>query len=1183
MNPSPSARVPRAKMLAAVRRELLGPAGCGYALNVPPGQEVVDSHVPYVDALTGEEVLTIEYPLNRYGLGVLYPKEAPSEQQEPIDGAVTPGGADEPEKSEEETGLTKEAEEKLAEVSSRASRGEADDSEPMELVDTSRRRPSTMAVSFRVSTGQDTRLLIELPDREPDTSFPVNGRYEPFQAIGRGPNDQEPKPFNWWVRRQVWGSVSFDVPTTLVAGQRHRLTPTRPSFSGLDPIALDFVVYARRFRGGASTDLVLTVALVNRSDPTSAGMDGWSLFQAYFEVQLDSVDGKAVFVALPGKTAMDQPAQSLDFLYREAKTYAVGHGCAANWRAAEPPATDGRVVCIVATHFPSFETRSVTPELRDAAGQPIEVPMAELAGLRTVSDPFRSLENVASAYETRLDELTEKVVDIPLQDREVATQHLDRARRMAARIRNGIASLRNDPNIRRSFMLMNRSMLMQRSRASGKTRTFIAAKGSTKVAGFEPTYAGTDLRSLARDESHRWRPFQIGFILASLDSTADISSADRELVDLIWFPTGGGKTEAYLGLSAFSAILRRMRDPEDAGTDTIMRYTLRLLTAQQFQRAAALICAMNQVRTDEGDLGSSPFTIGLWVGGETTPNTWADATTSLTKLIQNRHGPNPFLVTACPWCKAEMGPVKGSTSPLGYVPGSKKSVRLRCPDPACPFHPSLPLKVVDEDLYDAPATIIIGTVDKFARLAWDPRPRRLFGLGMGGGRVAGPPNLIIQDELHLISGPLGTMVGHFEPIIEHLCRIDAEGGARPKIVCSTATVRNFDDQIRWLFGRDRSALFPPPLLDIGDSFFGVTSIEPSGEHTPGRAYLGIYAPALGSHMNVQIRVYAAALQGVLALATGERDPYWTLMGFFNALRDLGSTTTILRDQVQNHLFTMARRAGNAGKENLEHQRRPWNVIELTSRLRSEEVPQALDRLTVQYGGKGPVDVCLASSMIEVGIDVDRLGLMVVTGQPKTNSQYIQVTGRVGRDVRRPGLVVVAYSPTRARDRSVFERFRSDHERMYAMVEPTSVTPFSRPMLHRGFHAAMVAYARQTTPIERLGSPSSYDLQGLRSFLDIMINRVRTVDPQAEREVTRMFERRSREWETYSPNNWDNWRDPADFDVLQVSSSLVAKDASDHRWRTAQAMRNVDIECVVDDTIVQTIHANEPEREGSDGF
>ena len=1160
----------RAAMLSGIRRELLGPAACGFALDIPHSGEPVDALVPYVDSQTGEEVLTIEAPLTRYGLGVLFPKvrrlTADSfESGEPVQ---TESLAPAAPVSEVEP-VSKDALKALSEISKRSGGTDEEDDATrpeggFELADTTRRRASSMAVSFRVQVANETRLVVTLPSFEPQTPFPVNGRYEAFTVEGRTGLSETARKYAWWVRRQVSGSTTFELPTDVRSGERRRLVTMAEERTGASPLELEFSAIARRCpsreindQSNSGSDLIVTVVLSNLSKTERTfGIDDLALFQTYFEVELKG-NASSQFLPLPGRSACDEAAKSLDFIYRDAGTLAVGHGCSGGWRSGSIGTR------IIATHFPTFEVPSMTPDLVKPDGSRLEVSMAELAGLVDHHDGLGNLEEILRAYEEWLARRATEAGKLEGDDGDTANRHLVDANDALRRMKSGLNLIKTDVSVRKAFRLMNHAMLLQQVASTNPERKFVASSRNVR-GGFTIPFKAPSHQDVSGGRG-RWRPFQIGFILAALVSTASPESDDRELVDLIWFPTGGGKTEAYLGLSAFSAFLRRIRNPDDAGTEVLMRYTLRLLTAQQFERASALICAMDVLRAGlSPELGTTPFSIGLWVGGDTTPNTWKDAVSAL-QAMKGEGAQNPFVISRCPWCGAQMGPTKAG--PLGYLE-EKHKVKLRCPDPSCAFCEELPVRVVDQDLYDRPPTIVIATVDKYAQLSWRPQPRVFFGVDISGSRFASPPNLIVQDEFHLITGPRGAMVGNLEWVVEFLGTREVEGQPprRPKIVCSTATVRNYADQVRWLFARQRTALFPPPALSVDDSFFGVKARGADGDDAPGRQYVGIYAPALGSHISVQIRVYAAVLQSVMGLEPLNRDPYWTLLGFFNTLRDLGSTTTLLREQIQNHLLAMWRRHGVLGDAGKDMRRRISSVEELTGRLKKEEVSRALSVLKVPYGSSTrPVDVCLASNMIEVGIDVDRLGLMVITGQPKSNAQYIQVSGRVGRDwARRPGLVVVAYAPNRARDRSVFETFRSNHEKMYAAVEPASVTPFSLPALRRGLHAAMVAYVRQTRA--KVDSPSEVDLDYLATFRSVLSERSKTVDPEAAHDLSRQFDARIQEWDVRKPMAWEDLANPSNQEVLQVPASNQPV-PGDWRWRTPQTMRFVDAECLIDTEVV----------------
>lgn len=644
----------------------------------------------------------------------------------------------------------------------------------------------------------------------------------------------------------------------------------------------------------------------------------------------------------------------------------------------------------------------------------------------------------------------------------------------------------------------------------------------------------------------------------------DPTRKTRSLVDLIFFPTGGGKTEAYLGASAISLLARRLRDPDDAGTDTLMRYTLRLLTAQQFLRAASLVCVLEAIRDDHPDvLGTSPFGIGIWLGSSSTPNNWKQATEVLSRLRRDPHQQNLFLLLRCPWCGAQMGTNpkgRGGQDVIGYEQAGRGRVVLRCVDPQCRYskRSGLPVHVVDEDIYEARPSIVIGTVDKFAMMAWRPEARNLFGLDEHGERLVSPPGLIIQDELHLISGPLGSMVGLYEPVIDELCT-DRRGeeAVPPKIIASTATVRRYEDQIKGLFGRDEVALFPPHGLEEGRSFFAEPARLADGSLEPGRRYVGVMSVSLGSTQTVQTRVAAATLQAAMEVPEADRDGYWTNLNFLNSLRELGNTVSLLESDVPDYLTGLVRRDG-------VDPRWPNRTMELTSRRRSDEIPKAIEQLQANYvpgqEHQDAVDICLASKIIEVGVDIDRLGLMTIVGQPKTTAQYIQVSGRVGRraDVS-PGLVITVYGAAKPRDRSHYERFVTYHQKLYAQVEPTSVTPFATPVLRRALHAAAVAYVRQIAPEDL--PPYPFPSTEYEQAIELLRERALLVDAEEVTVLDKMADKRGRQWGSWERTDWDAnpWGDPKQG-LMRFAGMLPDLDSRAAIWDVPTSMRNVDAEC-----------------------
>ena len=622
------------------------------------------------------------------------------------------------------------------------------------------------------------------------------------------------------------------------------------------------------------------------------------------------------------------------------------------------------------------------------------------------------------------------------------------------------------------------------------------------------------LESFDEPENRRWRPFQLAFILLNLAPLADPHHVDRgagaeATADLLWFPTGGGKTEAYLGLAAFALAIRRLQGElggrrGDAGVTVLMRYTLRVLTLQQFQRAAALVCACEVQRREAPErYGAEPFRIGLWVGGRTTPNSIAAAVEAMRAELGEGWvaGGSPRQLTSCPWCGSEIraSDVKGEP-----YPGGRARTVTYCGDTLgrCAFSSAgspgegLPVQTVDEEIYRRPPSVLIATVDKFAQLPWKGETQTLFGIVNGRcerhgfrspsledadshraqganpaartvdpERLLRPPDLIVQDELHLISGPLGSMVGLYETVIDELSTWQLDGRAvRPKVIASTATVRRARQQVHRLFLRDVS-VFPPPGLDASDSFFARE--RALSDEAPGRAYLGVCAS--GRRLKaVLIRVYVAYLAAARLLYERHgplADPWLTLVGYFNSMQELAGMRRLCDDDVRSRLLNADARG--LGRRLLAE----GSVLELTSRISAREIPKTLDRMGLAFPAfadhkprrDGPLDVLLATNMISVGVDVSRLGLMVVAGQPKMTSEYIQATSRVGRSADAPGIVCTVYNWARPRDLSHYERFGHYHETFYRHVEPLSVTPFAPRAIDRGIVALLVALIRLRAP------------------------------------------------------------------------------------------------------------------------
>lgn len=1132
MNESADAR---ARVVDVLRRELIGPDPQGDPFDLTKDSvEPESAWRPRRQAQNGEEILTRDSPDRRYGIGVLYSKGGRSLARDDVNaGEGPPDSAN----TDSEPQLAASAFERELDRAQEQLGNDAG-TDDLDLSGANEYRPTTIAITFLAELAEDAVMRMTV----------TAGRYEQHDVrVGE-------QTRSWWFRIPCSISAEWSVEDLRKRGKH---LPAIQA-SGIDGLTIEAFAVSRPQSDGTS---LITVGLVNS---TPGSTPNHFLYQVAFDV---SVGESALIRPYPQPThaARDAEDESMELLYRDVPTFAVGHGCAAGW---SPDASMTSCRTASADPLPIVETPSTTPDITRDDGTEVRVPMAPLAGLVDGDDGLEAVVEVVELYEKWIDDRTSEARSLPDTMEATATRHLDACRVMALRIHEGIELLRTDERVREAFVLANRAVLLQQVHTVGTTRELVYDDRAQKVELSEPRRNADPLSPPAGRGA--WRPFQIAFFLAAIPSCAYRDHPDRELVELIFFPTGGGKTEAYLGLSAFSVFLRRLRNSNDVGVDILMRYTLRLLTAQQFQRAAALVCAMERIRGEHGGLGRERFTIGIWVGGDTAPNTRKQALTDLKNLRAGR-GSNPFLVIRCPWCAAQIGPLRErarrtrSKGPrvVGYDEADG-TVRISCTDTDCEFASGLPLFVIDEDIYEQKPAIVIGTVDKFAQLAWRSDARSLFGLGPSGEHDVSPPSLIIQDELHLISGPLGSMVGLYESVIEELC-IDrrTEPTAKPKIVSSTATIRRYVQQVGALFGRDRVSLFPPHGIDAGDSFFARYARYPSGhdragELREGRSYVGIHGGGLGSLQTAQVRTFSALLQAGIDLPKELRDPYWTLMVFFNSLRELGTSLSLLQSDIPDYMKVIRNRRGSSWDD----VRRLTRELELTGRLQNDDVPSVMEALEVPYGSdRDAVDVCLASNIIEVGIDIDRLSMMAVVGQPKSTSQYIQVTGRVGRRWKeRPGLIATIYSPTKPRDRSHYEKFRSYHERLYAQVEPTSVTPFAPPVLARALHAVLVAWVRQRATEADAATPYPIPADAIAEAREILRRRVRAVDPEEAGALERFLEKRSAEWARWVPGEWRRAGAAAEPGLMYAAGDYADPEERVRSWPTPTSLRNVDAEC-----------------------
>jgi hypothetical protein len=1216
----------RSWLVSRLRAEIVGPDPVGTEDDIRQGGEpkrfTWDEFRKPRKQTNGEEVVWQDPPAKRYGAGVLFPigviedqeqLRASEDQQDAVD--IDPG-----ENQNVDERLEKRAEKRAAKTPPAL-----DESEDYAVSLANAHRPSAIGLSFLADLSiEGAGLRIEVANigrlgGDEIRGIPA-GTYKQTKVLVGDPGGV---PFS----RSVWLRVPLldaerNFPHVEVSSGE-LLAPKGPIRRQLEGAGqgLEIVVVSR---GGYSrltaTQRLITVSLVNKKESDAGNVDELCLFQAGIRVKGQTGlpwirPYPETEVSKLGDQDFMSDEQINRLLYRQHQTFAIGHGCAADW-AAQSPSMVSEVWTDV---MPAFETPSTSADLfvrrEDGSKQPLRVSMRKLGGLDLADDGSAEIEALVQAYKNWINDLKNErtgVPGVPTDMAETANGLVRRCEECLERIEDGVRFLKEgSPSAlaaREAFVLANRAMLIAQLRTTRDVREPSLASDGQRIV-WSPPISNPDPTI---PDPHRgyWRAFQIAFLLMSLRGIAEPESRDRDTVDLIWFPTGGGKTEAYLGLTAFTILFNRLSGRNPGGADVLMRYTLRLLTAQQFQRAALLFCAMEQIRHKTPKLGDKQFRIGLWVGGTTSPNTREDAVRALERLQRDPESENPFILLKCPWCGAKFGPTanegtnrsrggprvrRGGThetgipSVLGYrrymaTNTAPPTVVFRCNDDACDFgtastmqraRPPLPIVIIDEDLIEDPPSLVIGTVDKFAMLAWKPGVRRLFGIGDSGQHEGLPPSLIIQDELHLISGPLGSMVGAYETVVERLCRKNGYGDIKPKIIASTATISRAKEQIAHLYARNGIFLFPPSGLEAGDSFFARDSRNDDGTLKPGRLYLGVLASAHGSFQTTQARVYACLMQHVAIMDTDDvgRDPWWTLLCFFNSLRELGSAASLFVADARDYLRVILDRQGLK----YETIRKLFNVSELTSRIRSDQVPKELERLERTFrtqmandkAGQGDnevVDACLASNIIEVGVDVSRLALMAIVGQPKTTSQYIQVSSRIGRDPEKPGLVVVLYGQSKPRDRSHFERFRPYHQRLYAQVEPTSVTPFSTPAVERALHGIIVAAVRQLGIRDTESShPDPFPLGEGSALLDLvqeMIEeRVSLVAPEERDGVMKKLQRRLDEWRVWSPGEYGSFGAvPQDPPLLHPAGSVEPPTWNGRSWPTMSSLRNVDASC-----------------------
>lgn len=975
--------------------------------------------------------------------------------------------------------------------------GNLDEEDEISLCDG--KNPSSFGISFAIAERARTFGILCKAARY------IKAPFEKVRDELGLPEDATPAKHGYWKRVTLEPlNISVDV-TALKLGKAE-------VYSVADGLSVNVLVH-RVMRDGTK---ILTVSVTNDFKKTDDyGKDSELTF---FQPQLIITEHQNNdFHELTYKVSLDtdEEIRELNMLYQDVKNFASGHGCAVS--VLEEAGNK-----IIQNEFlPSFEVLQMKPS-DDFEGNILSMKYLS----ETSSDKvIKGINELLNMYAEWIRTQTSAALEPGFLFKEEAIHNMQKCEQTLTRLKKSVISLENG-DVFRAFSLANRAMFEQRKNMLVQHNKYV------------------------NDDAIRWYPFQLAFFLQEICSFADPKSEERKQVDLLWFPTGGGKTEAYLGIAAFVIFLRRLRgNAKSDGVTVLMRYTLRLLTFQQFERAAAMICACEAIRQVENIPGGE-IGIGLWAGEALTPNRIEDADKLLRgeELEYNREVGTPVQITKCPYCGTVITPddYKCDLEQLRML--------IRCPKKECRFHTGLPIYLVDEDIYAHRPTYIVATIDKYAQIALKEECANLFGKG-----ICNPPELIIQDELHLISGPLGTITGLYEAAIKNLCSKDGVGA---KVIASTATIRNAKEQIQGLYASDYTQ-FPPQGINIKNSFFAKIS---SRNEKPGRLYLGCMGIGT-SPTTMMIRVMAALLYATRYLSEQDDiseeviDAYWTLTSYFNTLRELGGAIIRVVDDIQDRfLYLQSAKFSKVYAMKTQNQRYT-KYKELTSREKSQDIGKVIqDELTIQYkkdGSTYPYDFILSSNMISVGVDVGRLGSMVVVGQPKTTAEYIQATSRVGRE--NPGLVIATYNQAKSRDRSHYEQFNQYHASFYKFVEATSITPFADRARDRALQTLYVILCRYMIPSlfhDKDAINYRKDMKELEPVRRYIFDYVKRVDPDELKNVQREIEEIEEEW--------DNRRKHKEKFVYK-KTKYISKDNAlfeadfeeDSRFRVLNTMRSVE--------------------------
>lgn len=909
------------------------------------------------------------------------------------------------------------------------------------------------------------------------------------------------------------------------------------------------------------------------------------LFQCSISIESSELEPYKSYLA---ENPFDDEANLIEYQYRNLKSYGIGHSTSVMWnREAIKPEW------ITTTFLPEADIPSVSNSFRTD-----EEYLKEIANVKNLSiwsslsqkETCEKLTAFVWAYQNWIIRQQQAAKKESLEYQNLSDDLIQKQIANKDRLLRNIDILRSNNQAFQCFQLANTAMFIQMIISRDK-RFGSVEKEAIDITDGKDIYSNIIFfqEHSGKDDKGKditYRPFQLAFLLLNLEGIIDPNCKDRnEIVDLIWFPTGGGKTEAYLAVTAFTILWRRLTNPDNyEGVSVIMRYTLRLLTAQQFERASRLIVALDFLRTKKPELqlGNTPISIGMWVGMATSPNTIKEASEKIGNKVNPENDSiqyavnqlkkvkinytldtakqkNIFQISACPWCGCELiTKRKNALGTIDFVHAfdiddKKKKFKITCKNTSCNFNSQngLPIDVIDESLYNQPPTLLFATVDKFAMIAHQENAHRFFN-SLSEGL---PPDVIIQDELHLLNGPLGSIVGLFETLVERLC---SKKGRKPKIIASTATTRNTKEQIENLYGGREVNIFPPQGISYDDNYFSQVTNKSL------RKYIG-FMPTGKTMIDTQVQAMLPTLlyARILLHQVGDEknqdlSDYWTIASYYNSLKQVGKIYNKVGDEILAELRRLHKRFLPKSLD-FNYHGIVNRTTELTSRVESTKIKNVLKDLEKKWGldeekkyVKDTVDLVLASNMFSVGIDISRLNVMVMNGQPKNVAEYIQASSRVARS--REGLVVNLLDANLAREKSYFENYVSFHQAYYKFVEPLTVTPFTSITFHKILNGILVGYMRHIKELNKNEDAHKFD-GNIEDLIELIEQRIPESNENLKIMARQILKELADDW-------YQKVQDNAEVNQKLFYEKLIQNTSSDDQWALMKSMREVDSNSVI---------------------